>query len=127
MGCIFKHVGQFAYLNDRGDLRVRPSYVDVRLDVMRTSSKVKHHLCEAYRQAFVAVRNTHLQSTWFVTRRTAAQPLVQQGLPMPCHHSVCVFSGPATFALDFLPGSPVSTEIYWMYTGRQVIASYSHV
>jgi hypothetical protein len=55
MGCIFKHVGHFAYLNERGDLRVRPSYVDVRLDVRRRSRKVKDHLCEAYRQAFVAV------------------------------------------------------------------------
>eukprot|EP00884_Botryococcus_braunii_P020513 jgi/Botrbrau1/7145/Bobra.0143s0021.4 len=55
MVCIFKHVGCFAYINKQGDLRVRPSYVDMRLEVLTRSRRVKEHLCEAYRQAMVAV------------------------------------------------------------------------
>jgi hypothetical protein len=55
MGCIFKHVGCFTFINEHGDLRVRPSYIDMRLEVLTRSRRVKEHLCEAYRQAMVAV------------------------------------------------------------------------
>lgn len=55
MGWLFHHVGCFTYINEQGDLRVRPSYIDIRLEVLTRARRVKEHMCEAYRQAMTAV------------------------------------------------------------------------